>query len=34
MNDSLVVIDASFAVKAILPNALQGHCLAFVQRFA
>jgi predicted nucleic acid-binding protein len=34
MNDSLVVIDASVAVKAVLPDALQGHCLAFVQRFA
>jgi len=34
MNDSLVIIDASVAVKAVLPNALQGHCLAFVQRFA
>ena len=34
MNESLVVIDVSVAVKAVLPNALQGHCLAFVQRFA
>jgi predicted nucleic acid-binding protein len=34
MNNSLVVIDASVAVKAILPNSLQGHCLALVQSFA
>jgi predicted nucleic acid-binding protein len=34
MNNSLVVIDASVAVKAILPNPLQGHSLALVQTFA
>ena len=34
MNNSLVVIDASVAVKAILPNPQQGHCLALVQSFA
>ena len=30
----LIVIDASVAVKAILPNPLQAHCLALVQTFA
>jgi predicted nucleic acid-binding protein len=34
MNESLVVIDVSVAVKAVLPNEFQGHYLAFVQRFA
>jgi len=34
MNNSLVVIDASVAVKAILPNSLQGYCLALVESFA
>ena len=34
MTDSLVVIDASAAIKAILPNPLQAHCLALVQTFA
>ena len=33
MNDNLVIIDASVAVKAILPNPLQNHCLALVQTF-
>lgn len=33
MTGSLVVIDASVAVKAILPNPLQMHCLALVQTF-
>jgi predicted nucleic acid-binding protein len=33
MTDSLVIIDASVAVKAILPNPLQDHCLALVQTF-
>lgn len=33
MIDSLVVIDASVAVKAVLPNPLQNHCLALVQTF-
>lgn len=34
MTDSLIVIDANVAVKAVLPNLLQGHCLALVQTFA
>jgi predicted nucleic acid-binding protein len=34
MTDNLVVIDASVAVKAILPNPLQMHCLALVRTFA
>jgi predicted nucleic acid-binding protein len=34
MTDSLVVIGASAAIKAILPNPLQAHCLALVQTFA
>ena len=34
MTDSLVVIDASAAIKAIMPNPLQAHCLALVQTFA
>jgi predicted nucleic acid-binding protein len=33
MTSSLVVIDASMAVKAVLPNPLQMHCLALVQTF-
>lgn len=33
MIDSLVVIDASVAVKAVLPNPLQNHCLALIQTF-
>ena len=33
MTGSLVVIDASVAVKAVLPNSLQMHCLALVQTF-
>lgn len=33
MTSSLVVIDASVAVKAILPNPLQAHCLSLVQTF-
>lgn len=34
MTDDLVIIDASVALKAILPNSLQRHCLALVQTFA
>ncbi len=33
MTGSLVVIDASVAVKAVLPNLQQAHCLALVQTF-
>ena len=33
MTSSLVVIDASTAVKAVLPNPLQMHCLALVHTF-
>jgi predicted nucleic acid-binding protein len=33
MTGSLVILDASVAVKAILPNPLQPHCLALVQTF-
>ncbi|MEW6716098.1 MAG: type II toxin-antitoxin system VapC family toxin [Chloroflexota bacterium] len=33
MTHGLIVIDASVAVKAILPNPLQAHCLALVQTF-
>ena len=33
MTGGLVVIDASAAVKAVLPNPLQAHCLALVQSF-
>ena len=33
MTDDLVIIDASVAIKAILPNPLQKHCLALVQTF-
>jgi predicted nucleic acid-binding protein len=34
MTSGLIVIDASAAVKAILPNPLQAHCMALVQTFA
>lgn len=34
MTNKVVVIDASIAVKAILPNPLQGHCQILVQTFA
>jgi predicted nucleic acid-binding protein len=34
MTDGVVIIDASIAIKAILPNPLQGHCRALVQTFA
>ena len=34
MTDKMVVIDASIAIKAILPNPLQGYCRALVQTFA
>ena len=34
MNGSFIVLDASAAVKAVLPNPLQTHCLALVQTFA
>ena len=33
MTGDLVVVDASVAVKAILPNPLQAYCLALVQTF-
>jgi len=33
MTGSLVVIDASVAVKAVLPNPLQMHCLGLVRTF-
>jgi DNA-binding XRE family transcriptional regulator len=33
MTDSLIVMDANVAVKAVLPNPLQRHCLALVQTF-
>jgi len=33
MTGGLVVIDASVAVKAVLPNPLQAHCLALAQSF-
>lgn len=33
MTGGLIVIDASVAVKAVLPNSLQKHCLALVQTF-
>jgi predicted nucleic acid-binding protein len=32
--DNMLVLDASVAIKAILPNPLQGHCLALVNTFA
>jgi predicted nucleic acid-binding protein len=34
MTSGLVVIDASAAVKAILPNPVQAHCLMLVQTFS
>lgn len=34
MNSGLVVIDASAAVKAILPNPVQAYCLTLVQTFS
>ena len=34
MTDSFIVLDASVAVKAILPNSLQAHCMALIQTFA
>ena len=34
MTDGLVILDANVAIKAILPNPLQGHCRALVQTFA
>ncbi len=33
MTSSLIVVDASAAVKAVLPNPLQAQCLALVQTF-
>ena len=33
MNSEMLVLDASTAVKAVLPNPLQAHCLALVQTF-
>jgi predicted nucleic acid-binding protein len=33
MTGGLVVIDASTAVKAVLPNPLQAHCLMLVETF-
>ena len=32
--EKLLVMDASVAIKAILPNPLQGHCQALVSTFA
>ncbi|MDX9993415.1 MAG: type II toxin-antitoxin system VapC family toxin [Anaerolineales bacterium] len=32
--EELLVLDASVAIKAILPNPLQGHCRALVETFA
>lgn len=34
MTNKMVIIDASIAIKAILPNPLQGYCRALVQKFA
>jgi len=34
MTSKIAVIDASIAIKAIVPNPLQGHCRALVQAFA
>ena len=34
MTGSLIVIDASVAVKAVLPNPMQAQCLVLVQTFA
>ena len=33
MTDDLVIIDASVAIKAILPNPLQKHCLSSSANF-
>lgn len=33
MSAGTIVIDASVAVKAVLPNPLQTHCLALIERF-
>jgi len=33
MTEGIVIIDASVAIKAILLNPLQGHCMALVQTF-
>lgn len=33
MTPGFVVIDASVAVKAVLPNPMQAHCLSLVQTF-
>ena len=33
MTDGMVIIDASVAIKAILPNPLQEHCRTLVQSF-
>jgi predicted nucleic acid-binding protein len=32
--EKMLVLDASVAIKAILPNPLQGHCRALVETFA
>jgi predicted nucleic acid-binding protein len=32
--ENLLVLDASVVIKAILPNPLQGHCLALVKTFS
>jgi predicted nucleic acid-binding protein len=32
--EKLLVLDASLAIKAILPNSLQGHCQALVKTFS
>ncbi|MBN2388555.1 MAG: type II toxin-antitoxin system VapC family toxin [Anaerolineales bacterium] len=32
--NGVLILDASVAVKAVLPNPLQGHCLALIQTFA
>jgi hypothetical protein len=34
MTNKIVVIDASIAIQAILPNPLQGYCRALAQTFA
>jgi predicted nucleic acid-binding protein len=34
MTNKMVIIDASIAIKAILPNPLQGYCRALAQKFA
>lgn len=34
MTEGMVIIDASVAIKAILPNPLQGYCRTLVQTFA